>query len=474
MSFRGRQVAFAGQFAAITREEAAEMVAEAGGVPVAETSATTAFVIVGEDAWPVDPDGRLTANLRVARELIEAGHEIDILGEQEFLKRLGLPDVEPAAEQDRLYTTQQLGRILKLPVRRIRAWVRRGVLQPARTEHRLDYFDFRQATEVKRLAELSAQGVGVATIRRSLEQLEGWFPETESALHRLDALSGSQGLLVRLGPGQLAEPTGQLTLSFEDEEGDGPNAAPESTAPAATSVQTNDDDPERAAAGPPADAPIPNSGTENDTETENDTKSGGFRPPRLVVLDGGADPAAAGTSFRSPAIAGPAEPASPVGPPPVISQQPRTSDEWFELALELEDAEHLEEAARAYREALRSGGPSAEIAFNLGNVHYSLGRTEEALSRFEQAVEIDPEYAEAWNNLASVHAQFEEWDEAIAAGQRAVELSPEFLDAHYNLAEALHGAGRTPEARQHARRYLQADPRSPWANRLRRNLGLAS
>jgi tetratricopeptide (TPR) repeat protein len=148
-------------------------------------------------------------------------------------------------------------------------------------------------------------------------------------------------------------------------------------------------------------------------------------------------------------------------------------DEWFEIALEYEEAERPEEAARAYRKALLEGGPSSEVAFNLGNVLHSLGRWEEALSRFQQAVEVDPDFAEAWNNLASVHAQFEEWDDAVEAGRRALELAPDFADAHYNLAEAFHASGCAQEARHHARAYLAIDPKSPWAERLKQNLALA-
>jgi len=442
VDFQGQKVAFAGRFSSITREEAAELVAQAGGTPVGHAGRDTDVVVVGGEPWPVQEDGHLAANLERARELLAAGHELRILAERDFLARLGVGGAPDETASPTLYTTQQLGRILRIPVRRLRAWVRRGVLKPARTEHRLEYFDFRQASEIKRLAELTAQGVPLATIRASLEQLGRWFPETESALHRIDALGGEQGLLVRLGPGRLAEPSGQLTFLFDED--DAPAREPE------------------ARPAPPAAPAVP------------------VQPapgrPRLVVIEGGAGrrPGAAPSVPKSPGAVSPAAAVALSTPRPILPTQPRTADEWFEIALELEEADHLEEATRAYREALMAGGPSAEISFNLGNALYTLGRLEEALSRFEQAVEIDPAYAEAWNNLASVHAQFEEWNDAIEAGRHAVELAPEFLDAHYNLAEAYHGAGRTPDARHHARVYLQSDPKSPWASRLRDNLGLAS
>jgi tetratricopeptide (TPR) repeat protein len=408
----GKRVTFAGRFAAVTREEAAELASEAGAIPGVGGDEDAAVLVVGEEGWPLDDDGRVPAELERAGRLREQGRPVELLGEHDFLARLGLPAGEVSG---RLCTSEQLSRILHVPVRRLRAWIRRGLLKPVRSERRVDWFDFRQAAEIKRLAELTANGVSVATLRESLARIARWLPETESALARLSRWAGEAGLLVRVGEGKLAEPTGQLRLLFEED----PDALP---------------------------TPLP----AGDAPGSGGAASPGTGRPALTVIAGGARPAAAL----------PAENAA-LG-----------ADEWFELALEYEEAERLDDAARAYREALLAGGPSAEIAFNLGNVLHSLGRWEEALSRFQQAVEADPDYPEAWNNLASVHAQFEEWDDAIEAGLRALEIAPDYPDAHYNLAEAYHAAGRRAEAIRHARAYLETDAKSPWARRLEQNLGL--
>jgi len=408
-SLAGKRIAFAGKFVAVTREEVVELAAEAGALPVPGAGEDTALVVVGEERWPVDDEGRVAKELESAGRLREAGRAIEMIGERDFLARLGLP---AGSDAPRLCTSEQLSRILHVPVRRLRAWIRRGLLKPVRSERRVDWFDFRRAAEIQQLADLTANGVSVATLRESLGRISRWLPETESALARLERWAGEAGLLVRLGAGQLAEPTGQLRLLFGDD-------VPEAPVPPAVAS---------------ARAPT----------------TPGDRRPLLAVIPGGA----------TAASSAPAEPAAP------------GADGWFELALEYEEAERLDDAARAYREALLAGGPSAEIAFNLGNVLYSLGRWEEALSRFQQAVEADPEYVEAWNNLASVHAQFEEWDDAIEAGLRALEIAPDYPDAHYNLAEAYHASGRRAEALRHARAYLQSDGKSPWARRLEQNLGL--
>lgn len=420
----GKRIAFAGRFASVTREEAAELAAEAGAVPVAQAGEDTGLLVVGEESWPVGDDGRVSAELERAARLQDEGRPIELIGERDFLDRLGLASARDAG---RLGTSDQLARILRVPARRLRAWIRRGLLKPVKSERRVEWFDFRQAAEIKRLAELTAAGIPVATIRESLEKIARWLPETDSALMRLERWVGQAGLLVRVGEGTLAEPSGQLRLLFEPEVAAFPTAPPEGGI---------------GMPGPTAAPP--------DSPAAPVSPAAPASRPALTVIRGGAPPAA---------------------DPRAESAEP-SADTWFELALECEEGDRLDEAARAYREALLAGGPSAEIAFNLGNVLYSLGRWEEALSRFEQAVEADPEYVEAWNNLASVHAQFEEWDDAIDAGLRAVEIAPDYPDAHYNLAEAYHASGRRAEALRHARAYLKTDARSPWAKRLEQNLGL--
>lgn len=446
-SLRGKRVAFAGRFASITRDEAAELAANAGAVPVPRAGDDTAFVVVGDETWPVRDDGRIADNLERAYRLRQGGAAVEVIGESDFLERLGLKAEAPSPTGHE-YTTTQLSRILKLPRRRIRAWIRRGLIAPARTEHRIDYFDFRQVAELKRLAELADNGVTVDTIRESLRLLATWFPDTESAIARLDGLEGENGLLVRLG-GQLAEPTGQLRLF------DPASADPEDTDESTATVVPLPEDP----------GPDPPPSRELARAIDPDRKIVPFPTHRSSAARDWANTRGDDTDAAT-------------GDSGATIQESReaprhTADEWFEVALEYEEAEKPEEAARAYRNALLVGGPSSEVAFNLGNVLYSLGRWEEALSRFQQAVEVDPDYAEAWNNLASVHAQFEEWSDAIDAGHHALELAPDFADAHYNLAEAYHASGHPDDALQHARLYLLTDPLSPWAQRLKQNLGLA-
>ncbi|MEE8141792.1 MAG: MerR family transcriptional regulator, partial [Planctomycetota bacterium] len=210
--FQGRKVAITGRLASMTREEAAELIRARGGELVGKPGRSTRYLVVGQEGWPLREDGQLTRSLEKAQDLREAGHSLEIIDETQFLVELGLE--ERHVQIHRLYTTAQLSRILGTTGARLRTWVRQGLITPARTVHRLDYFDFQQVAAAKALSELAASGVTSERMRRSLEQLRHWLPEAEQSLSQVAILERGGQLLVRLGDGQLVDPRGQLQLDF--------------------------------------------------------------------------------------------------------------------------------------------------------------------------------------------------------------------------------------------------------------------
>jgi tetratricopeptide (TPR) repeat protein len=372
LDLAGSEVVIVGRLAALSRTEAEERLVRVGGRLAERPSERTSWVVVADGELPVGADGALAFELEDARARIERGQALELLGEGEFLQRLGL-DASSVGLR-RLYTSAQLARILDVPPRRLAAWVRAGLIRPARSVRRLSYFEFGEVAEARALARLTAQGVTPRRIRASLEALSRWWPRARAPLARLDALEESGALVVRTTSGALAEPSGQLRLAFPD-------------------------------------AP------------------------------------------------GPAEGASVAA-----------GELWFQRALRFEQAEELDEAARAYAKALDPAHPRPEIAFNLGNVLYALGRHEDASASFALATELDPEYVEAWNNLGNALSQLGRAEEAGRAFERALALEPNYADAHFNLAETLAARGELERARHHWRTYLAHDPDSSWAAEVRARL----
>ena len=148
----------------------------------------------------------------------------------------------------------------------------------------------------------------------------------------------------------------------------------------------------------------------------------------------------------------------------------KTSDEWFQEALECENQGNYGGAVRAYERAVELEHADPILHFNLGNVLYASQQYPDAEQQFRKAVELDDEYVEGWNNLGTVLADMERYDESVEAFEKALAVFPLYSDAHFNLGDVLATLGRTHLAREHWRRYLQLDPKSPWAVDVRMRL----
>lgn len=209
---KGKHVAFTGKLASMTRAEAAALVRKHGGRFDTSLSRRTAYLVIGQEGWPLQDDGRPTAKLLKAQRFQRLGHQIELVPEEALLDRLGLGS--RTDEIRRLYTTGELIRLLRLPRERLRAWIRAGLISPVESQQGVDYFDFRQVTSARTLCNLIAAGVSVNQVRKGLGQIEAWLGTLEQPLAQLAILERSGELLVRFGD-NLVEPGGQLRFDFD-------------------------------------------------------------------------------------------------------------------------------------------------------------------------------------------------------------------------------------------------------------------
>ncbi|MCA8959552.1 MAG: tetratricopeptide repeat protein [Planctomycetes bacterium] len=405
IDLRGKRIALTGRFAAMTHDALADWIEARGGEVVRVPSRSTDIVVVGQDGLPLHRDGAPTESLSKAQSLRERGYPLVVVGEQQFLEAVAAGEGdEETTERQGLYTAIQLGRFLDLPASTLRSWVRRGLLQPARSVDRVDYFSFQQVSAIKMLRELMRRGLSSAAVARSLRKIEEWLPESTASLAELGLVERDGELFVELDDGVLADSSGQLAL-FGD-------------------------------ADPPEEPPRPVA-----------VESGESRAPVAAIADL--------EQYRR-------------------LQQGDDARQWFDHAVDLEEAGDLGGAIEAYRRAQRHDPDDAEIAFNLGNALYEGSDRHGARAEFERAIDLDPDYVEAWNNLGSLYMEEERYPQAIAAYRNALEIAPDYPDANYNLAEALLAVGETAEASRHALRYFRHDPTSSWAQRLRDEIATAS
>lgn len=207
---KGKRVALAGRLASMTRLEAAQLIATHGGIYARNVSRAPMIVVVGRDGWPLARDGRPTKKLRRALALAKQGYDVEILPEEQLLARLHCA----AGRLQRHFTLRELSQMLEISPERLSVWLRAGLIEPAETVGGIRYFDFQQVTGAKTLCELVRGGITTARLRQSLTQLRQWLGDIANPLSQLTTLDNSGQLVVRLESGQLAEPSGQLLLTF--------------------------------------------------------------------------------------------------------------------------------------------------------------------------------------------------------------------------------------------------------------------
>ena len=141
------------------------------------------------------------------------------------------------------------------------------------------------------------------------------------------------------------------------------------------------------------------------------------------------------------------------------SNDDTSSDDWFELALELESVGSVQDAERAYRSALRVDRGNADAHINLGRLLQESRAYRDAEQHYRAALAIDPRDATAAYNLANVQEDLGRSDDAVASYRRALEADASFADAHYNLARLLERRGERAAALRHLAQYKRLSSR---------------
>ena len=359
---RGNRVAFTGRLACMTRTEASKLVKAHGGTFTPTVNERTSILVVGQEGWPLQKDGRLTAKLQNAQELQRIGYSIQIVQEQEFLCRLGLDSTEGIR---RLYTTSQLTKLLSLSRGRLRSWIRADLIHPEETVDGLDYFDYSQVVSAKTLAELTQAGIKSDSIRRSLEQLRRWLPNMDQPLAQLAVLERDGELFMRVEDA-LVEPSGQRLLDFEE--------GPESFRFSATQNLTS---------------------AEEWFELACEHEDAG-RLPHAVE------------AYRQALLAG--------GP---------DRDASFNLANVLYAMNQKPQAVERYYQVLELDRTFVEAWANLGVVLREMKRRSDAQTAFETALKVNPQYADAHYNLAELLEEMGRHAEARPHWQIYVRQDPQ-------------------------------------------------
>lgn len=124
------------------------------------------------------------------------------------------------------------------------------------------------------------------------------------------------------------------------------------------------------------------------------------------------------------------------------------SDDWYNLGLDLEDADPAQ-APAAYQRSIALNPGNADAHVNLGRIYQVRGDVKRATRHYQMALNAMPNHQLARYNLGTVFDQLGEIEAALACYRQA----PKVPDAHYNLARIFELRGDELATLRHMRNY---------------------
>lgn len=363
----GERVAFTGTLASMTHREAAELVEQHGGAPVQNISQLTTLLVIGEEGWPLEPDGQPSVKLLQAQALQERGSPLRFLSESEWLSALGL---EPRTKTQQLYTPAMLSQLLGVSVHEIRRWERLRLIRPVRRVMRLPYFDVADVTAARRLAELVASGASLEHVARTFEQLQAVMPDLQQPLAQLQILAQGREVLLRDAGGWLDPRTGQRRLPFFDD------VEAKSATATVTPAEADDDDVPDVL---PLRAPATSAGAAVDAWTPEDLFERGCQLAEADRLEEAVE------AYRA-----------------AIIERPTTSEYHFHLADALYRLGQPHAAVERYYAAVEHDHDFIEAWTQLGCLLVETRNLPAAREAFQIALDRHPEFPDAHFHLAQV------------------------------------------------------------------------
>lgn len=118
----------------------------------------------------------------------------------------------------------------------------------------------------------------------------------------------------------------------------------------------------------------------------------------------------------------------------------------------------LEEAARAFEQAVALDPSNGNAFYGLGNVYAELGRWADAVIAYNKAVSLNKDDVEAYNNLGIALAERGQYVQAASAFEKAVKIYPKWAEPHYRLSRVRHALHEEDEAREAYEKAIRLRP----------------
>lgn len=150
----------------------------------------------------------------------------------------------------------------------------------------------------------------------------------------------------------------------------------------------------------------------------------------------------------------------------VVSAGSASADAWNALGVARAQLGRRAESRQAFDEAAKLAPAAARIRFNRALARLESGDRSGTAAEVSELTRQFPAFSDGWKLLATLSHESGQPADAVTAWQRVLALDPRDLDVLFNLAVTLRQLGRTDEARDAARRFLETAPQ-PAYNRER-------
>lgn len=367
----GESVALTGTLASMTHEQAGVVIEQHDGTYTQHISRSTTLLVIGEEGWPLEEDGKPSIKLQHAEALIQEGFEIRIASESDWLSMMGLYTDDPDVK--RLYTPAMLSQLLDLPVHLIRGWERAGLIRAEKKVYRLPYFSYHEVTSARKLSELMHSGVSQEELTRSVQMLQKFLPDSDRILKQLEILTDQHHLVVRDQHGVFEPQTRQRLFNFTQTEHSSENPEEE---------QEHEDQPLHLLRFDQPASLTPNSVTDWMIE--------GCRRAEV------SDSSSAIRCFRQ-----------------ALRVRPDDAEAHFYLADCLYRIGKREAALERYLAATENSPEYLEAWTQVGCLYAELNKWTESLLAFDEALNILPDFPEAHLHKAETLRQMKQIDDAV-------------------------------------------------------------
>lgn len=184
-AFSGHVVVFTGKLSSLSRREAQEVVRKLGGLPAEEVSGRTTMLVVGargaaplkqsgasegddgESAGATAAFGHGSHKLKKAQQISARTGQLEIVTEQEFCRRAGLPSPDTLRQQ--FYTVRDIrGMYANVREDHLRYLEKWGLIEPPLRTHTERYYGFRDLTVIKQASAELDMGGALRAVLRSL------------------------------------------------------------------------------------------------------------------------------------------------------------------------------------------------------------------------------------------------------------------------------------------------------------------